>query len=142
MMLCRRPSPSLALSRRPSSFAAGDICERRTNRPRCRLVPKFKCYCLTLVCLGLSLLTGFGATTQVRLSGDRSGTNFVLRWPQAASNFVVESTESLRASNSWTGVSNQTAALAGAEFVLTNGLSSGNQFFRLAQQFDFYGRPI
>src|SRR5262249_9396766 len=118
MMPCRRPSPTLAASRRPSSFAVGDICERRTNRPGSRLVKELRRHRLTLACFGLSLLTGFGSTPQVRLSGERSGTNFVLRWPQAASNFVVESTESLRASNShsWIVVSNQTA-LAGAEFV-------------------------
>jgi hypothetical protein len=33
-------------------------------------------------------------------------------------------------------------ALAGEEFIMTNAIETGDRFFRLAQQFDFYGRPI
>ena len=70
-----------------------------------------------------------------------NGTNVVLHWPVATSNFVVESSRSLTPSNTWTTITSP-GFVSGSEFVSTNAVMTVAQFFRLRQKYDFYGRPV
>lgn len=88
-----------------------------------------------------SVLAGCEASPPPRLDIERQDTNIVLHWSSATSNVVLEATGSLRVSNTWSAVTNR-PAVAGSNFSVTNGIGPGARFYRLAQQFDFYGKPI
>jgi len=98
-------------------------------------------FCLWGAFLGLTVLTGCGATGLPPLAAERSGSNVVLRWPSASSNVVVEAANRLEVSNTWTVLTNR-PALRGPDLAVTNAIEPGSKFYRLAQQFDFYGKPI
>src|SRR5450755_730208 len=66
-----------------------------------------------------------------------NGTNVVLHWPVAASNFVVESTCSISPSNAWTTITCP-GFVSGSELVSTNAVTKSAQFFRLREKYDFY----
>ena len=94
---------------------------------------------LAFLCGG-SVVSG-DAADGPRLIAEGAGANVVLRWPGASSNFVVEAASPLQTTNAWSVLSNR-PALTGGEWAVTNPAAGTNGFFRLAQQFDFYGKPV
>ncbi len=68
------------------------------------------------------------------LSIVQSGTNVVLRWPSAATNYVLQTTSSF-SSPAWAAASD-TPGVAGEEHVLTIRPSGVSQYFRLWRDYD------
>jgi hypothetical protein len=81
-------------------------------------------------------LDGSGAMIEFapipRLRVQRAGTNVVISWPAALTNFNLESTSIFPASNLWTAVTNSTVVV-GRERVITNS-PSANTFYQLRKQ--------
>jgi hypothetical protein len=61
-----------------------------------------------------------------------AGTNVVVSWPFWAAGFVLETTDKLRATNSWTAVTN-VPEVVNFQYTVTNQMSGGSRFYRLAQ---------
>jgi pimeloyl-ACP methyl ester carboxylesterase len=61
-----------------------------------------------------------------------AGTNVVVSWPFWAAGFVLESTDKLRATNSWTAVTN-VPEVVNFQYTVTNQVSGGSRFYRLAK---------
>src|SRR4051812_26898661 len=106
--------------------------------PRHRWVALFV-RAFVLACLPGTALTGCSGVPPI--NANRAGTNLVLSWPGASSNVVVESVNRLEISNSWTILTNRPLA-RGGDLAVTNAIAPGSKFYRLAEQFDFYGKPI
>jgi hypothetical protein len=62
-----------------------------------------------------------------------SGTNLLLSWSTNATGFTLETSSLLSASNSWTAVS-APVFVANGQYIVTNRISSGAQYFRLQGQ--------
>jgi hypothetical protein len=101
-------------------------------------VSSFVCAVVSAFVIG-SALTGCCAVPEIK--AERAGTNLVLRWAGAASNVVVETANRLEVSNNWTVLTNR-SLIQGEDRVLTNWIGPGSKFYHLAEQFDFYGKPI
>jgi hypothetical protein len=59
-----------------------------------------------------------------------SGTNVVLSWPLSAAGLVLETTDQLTPSSSWTAVTNS-PFIVNSQCTVTNQISGGNRFYRL-----------
>jgi hypothetical protein len=70
----------------------------------------------------------FGET--VRLKIDRSGSDVVVSWPVAATNFLLEATSHLPGTNAWQTITN-TPGIVGQEYRLTSAASGNARFYRL-----------
>jgi len=66
-------------------------------------------------------------TLQIQLSG----TNVVVTWPLAAAGFVLETTDKLTTTNSWTTVTN-VPGIVNFQYMVTNQISGTSRFYRLA----------
>jgi hypothetical protein len=62
----------------------------------------------------------------------RSGNSVTLRWPNTATDFVLQASPGLEDPVTWTDV-DIVPAEEGAELTVTVDASTGNSFFRLAQ---------
>lgn len=69
------------------------------------------------------------------LAIERSGQATLLRWPTNAAGFVLESTPALQAPTQWAVVTNA-PVVAGTNHIVTHGLSSPHQFYRLRYVFE------
>ena len=78
----------------------------------------------------IGLVTQFRTTTSPVLFINGSGTNVALSWPRAASNFVVESTVTLAATNNWSPVTNAPVHVSNWA-VVTNVTDGARRFYRL-----------
>jgi probable HAF family extracellular repeat protein len=66
-------------------------------------------------------------TLQIQLSG----TNVVVTWPLSAAGFVLETTDKLTTTDSWTTVTN-VPAIVNFQYTVTNQISGSSRFYRLA----------
>jgi hypothetical protein len=81
------------------------------------------------------LLVGFVYGTQLPSLGiTRAGTNVVVSWPGWATNFTLQSSTNLSASNSWQAVTNVPGASPGGGLAVTNSASGQGSFYRLRSQ--------
>jgi len=62
-----------------------------------------------------------------------SGTNVILAWPLSATGWVLEMTDDVGATNSWTAVADA-PTVVNLQNVVTNGVSAQNRFYRLTKQ--------
>jgi len=65
---------------------------------------------------------------QIRLSG----TNVILTWPLSVAGYVLQATDKLTPTNSWTTVSN-VPVIVNFEYAVTNQISGGSRYYRLSQ---------
>ena len=65
-----------------------------------------------------------------RLSINRAGTNVVLSWPNAYSNFVLQTRASLSPGDSWASAPGTTVPV-GTDLVVTNGANAAAAYYRL-----------
>lgn len=63
-----------------------------------------------------------------------SGTNVVVTWPLYASSYILQTTEKLGPTNSWTDVADA-PVIVDLRYTVTNSLSAGSRFYRLSQFF-------
>ena len=68
-----------------------------------------------------------------KLTIARSGPSLLLSWPRAATNYVLDFTQTLTDSNNWAPVGTVPAILGDA-YVVTNSPSASQEFFRLRKQ--------
>jgi hypothetical protein len=61
-----------------------------------------------------------------------AGTNVVVAWPFWAAGFVLETTDKLRTTSSWTTVTNVPGVVS-FQYTVTNQISGGSRFYRLAE---------
>jgi hypothetical protein len=61
-----------------------------------------------------------------------AGTNVVVSWPFWAAGYVLEAADKLRATNSWTTVTN-VPVIVNFQYTVTNHVSGGSRFYRLAE---------
>ncbi len=73
------------------------------------------------------------STAAPALQAQVSGNNFILSWPSAAANYVLETTANLTATNSWTTVTD-TPAIVNLQCLVTNQISGAARFYRLRKQ--------
>jgi hypothetical protein len=64
------------------------------------------------------------------LSGSTANNQIVLAWPTNYSSFTLQSSPDLNSVTNWTAITTNPPVL-GAQFVVTNPISGGEQFFRL-----------
>jgi len=73
----------------------------------------------------------FYATLPPSLRIELSGTNVVLTWPLSGAGYVLQSTDKLTTTNSWTTVTN-VPVIVNFQYTVTNQISGGSRFYRLA----------
>jgi uncharacterized repeat protein (TIGR01451 family)/uncharacterized delta-60 repeat protein len=65
------------------------------------------------------------------LTVSRSGNYFIMSWPASASNYILESANTLNAPITWSQVTTPPAQLVGDQKVVTVGTTNASRFFRL-----------
>lgn len=73
----------------------------------------------------------FYATLPPSLQIQLSGTNVILTWPMSAAGYVLQATDKLTPTNSWTTVTNM-PVIVDFQYAVTNQISGGSRFYRLA----------
>jgi uncharacterized repeat protein (TIGR03803 family) len=74
----------------------------------------------------------FYVTLPPSLQIQLAGTNVVVSWPCSAAGYVLETTDKLRTTNSWTAVTN-VPVIVNFQYTVTNQISGGSRFYRLAE---------
>jgi uncharacterized repeat protein (TIGR01451 family) len=67
----------------------------------------------------------------LQLIVSRSGNNITIAWPASASNYILESANTLNAPVTWTQVSTPPPQLVGDQKIVTVGTTNASRFFRL-----------